>query len=139
MASVGEFDSVKALATLAAPSCTKHLANFLVSRNPDIEATGSGFVTIGGRDHKITTQLLESLRGFDLETSVRSIQVPHLVMHSPADETVAFSCAKDLFDWTSGAKTLFGLPGSDHLFINQTQDTSWTADCIAVWAARFFE
>lgn len=139
MASVGEFESVKALATLAAPSCTKHLAKFLVSQNPDIETTGSGVVTIGGRDHLITTQLLESLRGFDLETAVRAIRAPHLIMHSPADETVAFSCAHELFEWSSGAKTLFGLPGSDHLFLNQKQDTTWVADCIAVWASRFLE
>jgi len=90
MASVGEFKSVKALVTLAAPSCTKHLAK-------------------------------------------------HLIMHSPADETVAFSCAQELFEWTSGAKTLFGLPGSDHLFVNQKQDANWVADCVAVWARRFFE
>ena len=139
MASVGEFDSVKAIATLAAPSCTAHLAKFLTSQNPEIEATGSGMVNIGGRDHLITTQLLESLRGFNLETPIRSIQVPHLIMHSPTDATVAFSCAEDLFEWSAGAKTLLGLPGSDHLLINQRQDANWVADCVAVWAGRFFE
>lgn len=139
MASVQGFESVKALATLAAPSCTAHLADFLASQNPAIETSGAGTVTIGGRDHMITTQLLASLRGYDLETPIRAIQVPHLILHSPEDATVAYSCAQDLFEWTSGAKTLLGLPGSDHLLLNQRQDANWVADCIAVWAGRFFE
>ena len=139
MASVGGFKSVKALATLAAPSCTAHLADFLASQNPAIETTGSGVVTIGGLDHVITTQLLASLRGFDLETPIRAIEVPHLILHSPADQTVKYECAQDLFEWTSGAKTLLGLPGSDHLLLNQREDANWVADCIAVWAGRFFD
>ena len=139
MASVSGFESVKALATLAAPSCTAHLADFLASQNPAIETTGSGVVTIGGRDHNITTQLLASLRGFDLETPIRAIEVPHLILHSPADATVKYACALDLFEWTSGAKTLLGLPGSDHLLLNQREDANWVADCIAVWAGRFFK
>ena len=138
MASVSGFPSVKALATLAAPSCTAHLADFLSSQNPAIEATGSGGVTIGGKEHTITTQLLASLRGFDLETQVRAIQAPHLILHSPADQTVKYDCAQDLFEWTSGTKTLLGLPGSDHLLLNQREDANWVADCIAVWAGRFF-
>ncbi len=139
MASVSEFESVKALATLAAPSCTAHLADFLASQNSDIETTGSGIVTIGGRDHLITTQLLKSLRGFDLETRIRSIRVPHLIMHSPVDATVKYSCAEDLLEWGAGAKSLLGLPGSDHLLLNQREDANWVADCVAVWAGRFFE
>ena len=139
MASVGGFESVKALATLAAPSDTAHLADFLASQNPAIEATGAGVVTIGGRDHPITTQLLASLRGFDLESAIRAINLPHLILHSPADATVKFACAQDLFEWSSGAKTLLGLPGSDHLLLNQREDANWVADCIAVWAGRFFE
>ena len=139
MASVSGFPSVRALATLAAPSCTAHLADFLASQNPAIEATGAGVVTIGGRDHTITTQLLASLRGFDLETPIRAIELPHLIMHSPADATVKYACALDLLEWSSGAKTLLGLPGSDHLLLNQREDANWVADCIAVWAGRFFK
>lgn len=139
MAALPQLASIRCLATLASPSCTKHLAEFLSSQNDDIEKLGQGPVSIGGRDHIISTQMLASFRGFDLETSIRNIKLPHLIMHSPTDETVKYSHAENLFQWTSGPSTLLTLPGSDHLFLNQKQDADWVADCIAVWASRFID
>ena len=137
MASIPQLPSAKALATLAAPSCTKHLAEFLSRSNPQIEATGRGEVVIGGRTHMITTQLLESLRQRDLRRDIEAIELPHLVLHSPTDETLAFRHAEEIFAWTSGPKSFVTLPDSDHLLVSHPDDVGFVADLIAVWARRW--
>lgn len=139
MATVAKLKSIRCLATLASPSGTKHLAAFLSSQNPDIENSGKGPVSIGNRDHMITTQMLDSFRNFDLETPVRAIELPHLILHSPEDQTVKYEHAENLFGWSQGPSTLLTLPGSDHLLLNQKADANWVADCIATWSSRFFE
>jgi putative redox protein len=130
---------VKALTTLAAPSCTAHLAEFLLRTNPEIESVGSGTVTIGGRSHLIKNQMLESLRNFDLQTAIGRISIPHLVLHSPEDETLDYRHATEIFSHTAGAKAMVTLDGSDHLLVNQPEDVGFVADLIAVWSKRFIE
>lgn len=137
MAAVPQLPSARALATLAAPSCTRHLADFLARSNPQIEATGRGEVVIGGRTHMITTQLLESLRRRDLKAAIEAIELPHLVLHSPTDETLAFRHAEEIFAWTAGPKSFITLPDSDHLLVNHPDDVGFVADLIAVWARRW--
>ena len=137
MASVNSIETTKCIATLAAPSCTKHLAGFLDKQNPDINALGVGQVTIGGTTHTMRKQLLESLAEFDLKAQIEQIKLPHLILHSPADETLAFRHAEDLFAWTAGPKSLITLDGSDHLFVNRPEDVTYVADLIATWARRW--
>lgn len=137
MASFSQIASAKCLVTLAAPSCTKHLAGFLDNQNPDINKLGVGEVTIGGRTHTMRKQLLESLAEFDLKTEIEKIEKPHLIMHSPQDETLAFQHADDIFQWTAGAKSLITLDGSDHLFVNRPDDVHYVADLIATWSRRW--
>ncbi len=138
MSVVNKIDSVRALVTLAAPSDTSHLAGFLARTNPDIEQAGSGEVVIGGRTHMMTSQLLASLRRQNLQQQIESIQVPHLIMHSPNDATLDFRHAENLFAWTGGEKSFVTLPGSDHLLVSHPDDVGFVADLIATWASRMF-
>ena len=137
MAAVQAIPSTRALATLASPSCTKHLAEFLGSQNPEINSTGSGTVTIGGRTHTIKKQMLDSLKNFDLKKRIQQVNVPHIILHSPTDETLDFRHAVDIFENTAGAKSLVTLVESDHLFANRFNDTTYVADLIATWGSRF--
>ena len=138
MKSCGAIPSAKGIVTLAAPSDTKHLAKFLGSQNPKIESEGVGEVTIGGRTHTMRKQLLESLANNDLKSAIEKILIPHLIFHSPVDETLAFRHAEEIFAWTGGPKSLITLDGSDHLLVNQPQDVGYVADLIATWAGRIF-
>ena len=91
MASVAAIPSAKSLVTLAAPSDTKHLAEFLAKSNPQIEATGSGEVVIGGRSHQITTQLLASLRQQEMQViSVTQLPVEQNLMQEVTPQEVCF-------------------------------------------------
>lgn len=137
MASAGLIESAKALVTLAAPSCTKHLARFLETQNPAIRSAGVGEVTIGGRTHTMRTQLLDSLAGFDLKPLIEKISLPHMVLHSPADETLDFRHAEEIFAWTGGVKSLITLDGSDHLLVNDPSDVGYVADLVATWSRKW--
>lgn len=139
MASVGSgfMPSVKAIATLAAPSCTKHLAGFLAKANPEIEELGVGQVTIGGRTHTMRKQLLESFAEYELTEVIKRITIPHLILHSPADETLGFQHAESILEHTGGAKALVTLPDSDHLMVKNPDDVGYVADLIAIWSRRF--
>ncbi len=136
MASAPSIDSAVGIVTLAAPSCTKHLGDFLSRQNPAIEASGEGEVEIGGRTYVMRQQLLDSLRGRDLKTEIAKIKLHHLIFHSRQDETLDFRHAEEIFAMTRGAKSLITLDGSDHLLVNQRQDAEFVADQIALWSSR---
>lgn len=137
MASVNSIPSAQSIVTIAAPSCTKHLAEFLERKNPLIESEGVGNVTIGGRTHTIKKQMLDCLREFDLPQAVQKIAIPHLIFHSPADETLDYRHAQEIFAHTGGAKSLITLVGSDHLLVNQPDVVGYVSDLIATWSRRF--
>ncbi len=137
MAMAQSIPSAKAIVTLASPSCTKHLAEFLESQNPDIRSKGVGEVTIGGRTHTMRSQLLDSLRDFELKPLIEKISIPHLILHSPVDQTLGFSHAENIFAWTGGAKSLVTLVGSDHLLVNQPDDVNYVGDLISAWSGKW--
>jgi len=139
MASAMQIPSVQAIATLAAPSCTAHLASFLSESNPEIDSAGQGEVVIGGIMHVISKQMLESMRQFDLQKEIESINKPHLILHSPSDATVKFEHAHRLMEWSNGSKSLIALNDSDHLLLNRRQDVNDVADLISVWTRHWIE
>ena len=139
MASAMHIPSVQAIATLAAPSCTAHLADFLSQSNPHIDQEGQGDVVIGGITHTISRQMLESMRQFDLRAEIESVDKPHLILHSPSDATVKFEHAYRLLEWSNGSPSLVTLNDSDHLLLSRRQDVNDVADLISVWARHWIE
>lgn len=139
MASAMDIPSVLGIATLAAPSCTAHLADFLSKSNPDIDRVGQGEVVIGGITHTISRQMLDSMRQFDLKAKIESIDKPHLILHSPSDATVKFEHASRLLEWSNGCTSLIKLNDSDHLLLSRRQDVNDVADFINVWTRHWIE
>ncbi len=131
-----EFPEIKGLATLASPSDTFHLAEFLARTNPLIESDGAGDVNIGGRDFTITDQMLKVLREIKLEPKIRGLSVPNLVLHSPSDETLHMKHAIQLFEWSGGPTSLLNLEDSDHLLLRHPKDVAYVARMIANWSER---
>lgn len=130
-------ESVLGLVTIAAPSCTRHLAEFLIKQSPEIESEGQGTVVIGGRNHLIKPQLLNSLRQRDLEAEIAAIRVHHLILHSPQDETLGFYHAENLFRLSGGIKSFVTLDGSDHLLMNREKEIEFVANLIELWSLRW--
>ncbi len=132
-----KIESAQAISTLASPSDTYHLAEFLLQSNPEIESEGQGEVTIGGRTYMMKAQLLESLRRQPMEQRLAAMRLPFLVFHSPSDETIAYRHAAEMHAKAGGPTSVITLDGSDHLLVNRTEDVQFIADMIAIWSARF--
>ncbi|MEM9411712.1 MAG: alpha/beta fold hydrolase [Planctomycetota bacterium] len=128
--------SVKGLVTIASPSSTKHLADFLSQTNPAILSQGEGVVEIGGRQYLLKRQLIDNLRQQDLEQRLKELSIPHLIFHPPEDETLPYWHAETMFELTGGAKSMVTLDGSDHLLVKRPDDCHFVSQMIANWFHR---
>lgn len=135
-----------AVAALAAPSDTQHLANLLARRNPAIEGSGQGMVEIGGRPWLIRRQMLDDFRRHRLEDSIAKISVPLMVLHSPVDETLGFDHALRIMQLAGSARdnpnepfpvSLVALDGADHLLAQNADDLSFVAGLLAAFFWRY--
>ncbi len=137
LVAAGGLPTVRAVATIASPSSTQHLARFLAGANPEIERTGQGLVTIGPTAHPITRRMVEVLRATQLDDAIRSLKLPLLIAFSPDDETLPFAHAFEMFRLAGGPVSFVTLDGADHLLVKQPEDVNWLADLIATWSSRF--
>lgn len=132
-----QIESARAISTLASPSDTYHLAEFLLSTNPKIESEGQGEVTIGGRTYLMKAQLLESLRRQPMEERLAELKLPFLVFHSPEDETLAYRHANQMHERAGGPTSIVTLDSSDHLLVKRPDDVEFVADMLATWSSRY--
>lgn len=139
----GDPGTLKAVITLAAPSDTQHLAALLARRDPDIEKSGRGSVTIGGIRWEIAQQMLDNFRSHDLPAMISGIKTATLLFHSPTDETVNFDHALRIMGLIQNAPgstripSLVSLHNADHLLINQPDDLQFIADTAAAFLHRY--
>ncbi|MCH2121313.1 MAG: alpha/beta fold hydrolase [Planctomycetota bacterium] len=129
-------DTIRGVCSLAAPSDTPHLEAKLRAMNPELASRGEGKVTIGGSDFMIREPLLASLREFSLESRVRSLNKPVLLVHSPTDQTLEIEHAYRLREWLGKWASLHVLQDADHLFTTHPGDTRYVAQLINLWAGR---
>ena len=134
-----KIESARAISTLASPSDTFHLAEFLLKSNPEIGAAGQGKVTIGGRTYLMKAQLLDSLRRQPMEQRLAELKLPLLVFHSPEDETLAYRHAKEMHAKAGGPTSVVTLDASDHLLVKRPDDVEFVANMLATWATRYLD
>ena len=137
MTMASRFESAQALTTIASPSSTKHLADFLSTTNPDIIETGEGEVEIGGRTYLLKKQLIDNLREQDLPKSLQQLSIPHLIFHPLEDSTLPYWHAEKMFELTGGPKSMITLDRSDHLLVQRPDDCDFVANMINHWFSRF--
>jgi len=130
-------DAARAVVTIASPSCTTHLSDYLAGCDPEIDQRGFGSVVIGNRPVPITAQLMQDLRTQDIPQRIRQLRLPLLLIHSPDDETLSYRHSVDALHWTAGRSSLLTLSGSDHLLTNQPEDIPLVGRSILAWADRY--
>jgi alpha/beta superfamily hydrolase len=140
-----ELPSIKAVASIAAPSDTRHLAALLERLNPDIVSRGTGQVTIGTTTHTVSRQMLDDFRSFDLPGHLRQLSKPVILMHSPDDETLGFEHAVRLYQLLTSrqasdpppcATSLICLEGADHLLTRSPTDLVFIVRLLSAWLDR---
>ena len=128
--------SVRAVATIGAPSSTTHLAAMLRSSAEDIESTGEAEVSIGGRSFRIRRQMVEDLSSVKMETAIEGLGRALLVLHSPADDTVGIEHATTIFRAAKHPKSFISLDTADHLLTNAA-DARYVGAVVAGWSRRY--
>lgn len=134
-----QIECAQAICTLASPSDTYHLADFLLRSNPKIGTEGQGEVVIGGRTYLVKTQLLDSLRRQPMAQRLSELKLPFLVFHSPTDETLDYGHTLEMHAKSGGPTSIITLDGSDHLLVDQPEDVGFVANMIAIWSSRYLK
>lgn len=130
--------SIKAVATIGAPSNPKHVSHLLKDGIEEIQKNGKATLTIGGREFKIQKQFLEDINRQNMNETVNNMGKPLLVMHSPQDTTVGIENAAEIYQAAWHPKSFISLDGADHLLSNK-EDSLYVGTMIANWASRYIK
>ncbi len=128
--------SLKAVATIGAPSNPKHISHLLKSGIDEINEKGEAVLEIGGRKFKIQKQFLDDINEKNMEETVKTLKLHLLVLHSPQDTTVGIENAAQIYKAAWHPKSFISLDGADHLLSNK-EDSIYVGKMIANSAERY--
>ena len=131
-----KIDSVKAVATIGAPSNPKHVKHLIQNSVEEIKATGKANVSIGGRPFTIKKQFLDDIETKSLPDVAKNLRKALLVLHSPQDTTVGIENAEEIYVAARHPKSFVTLDGADHLLMKK-EDSIYVGSVIATWAKRY--
>jgi uncharacterized OsmC-like protein/alpha-beta hydrolase superfamily lysophospholipase len=131
-----KMDSVKAVATIAAPFDPLHVTKLLKGGLAEITAKGEAEVNIGGRPFRIRKQFLEDLEGYDIARNIGNLDKALLIMHAPQDMTVAIENAATIYHAARHPKSFISLDGADHL-LSAKADSRYAGEVLASWVKRY--
>lgn len=138
LVAAAQIPSVRAVATIGAPSDAGHVLDSIQGDLETIEAQGSGEVSIGGRRFPLSAAFLRTAREADVLGAVRQLHCPLLIAHAPRDAVVSIDHARRLFEVARHPKTFLSLDDADHL-LQKDADARYAARMIACWADRYLE
>jgi putative redox protein len=137
LVAASQIKSIKAVATVGAPSSASHVKHLFSHGIEDIEEKGEVEVNIGGRPFKINQDFVEAFDKTDLLAIVKELKKPLLIMHSPFDKTVGIENAEQLYKNAHHPKSFVTLDNADHL-LTQEKDSQYVGEVIGTWAKRYF-
>lgn len=133
-----QLESIKAVATVGAPSEPEHVTHLLRDKIEDIEKIGKAKVSIGGREFSIKKQFLDDLKNKDMYAILRDLKKPLMVLHSPQDTVVSIENAAEIYRAAFHPKSFVSLDGADHMLSNKV-DAAYVGDLVAHWVLRYIK
>lgn len=133
-----EISSIKAVATVGAPSNPVHVKHLLKSGVEEIQSTGKAVINLSGRDFTIKKQFLDDLETKSLPETARALRKPLLILHSPQDDTVVIKNAEEIYVSAHHPKSFVSLDGADHL-LSRKEDSIYVGEVISGWAKRYLD
>lgn len=131
-------DSVRAVATIAAPSDAAHVLKQFGGDLEAIERDGSAEVQLAGRPFRIRKDFVDDARQNSLDDRLHNLRKALLVMHSPVDATVSVDNAQEIFTTALHPKSFVSLDTADHLLSNEA-DAQYAGAVISAWSRRFLQ
>ncbi|MAS13411.1 MAG: osmotically inducible protein C [Nitratireductor sp.] len=136
LAIAGRLPSVKAVATIGAPSDTAHVLKNLGTSLEDIQQGGEAEVSLAGRAFRVKKQFVEDVRSHRILDAVAGMRKPLLILHAPLDQIVGIDNATQIFLAAKHPKSYISLDQGDHLLTN-TEDAAFAASAIGGWLSRY--
>ena len=131
-----KISTIKAVATIGAPSNPKHVEHLLKSGLDEIKTDGKAVINLSGRDFTIKKQFIDDLETKSLSEITKNLNKALLVMHSPQDLTVGIKNAEEIYHAAKHPKSFITLDGADHLLMRK-EDSVYTGNVIATWSLRY--
>ena len=131
-----QLKSVKALATIGAPSHPTHVKHLFQTKLEEIERSGKALVQLAGRPFTIKKQFVDDLERQSLGETAKLLRKPLLILHSPQDDTVGIKNAEEIYVAAHHPKSFVSLDGADHLLSNK-EDSLYAGQVIGSWAYRY--
>lgn len=138
LAAAMQLESVRAVATIAAPSSPTRIRTLLKQSVEEVREKGRATVVLEGRPFTITSEFLESLDSSNLPEALSHLRKPLLIAHSPIDNLVGIESASELFAAARHPKSFLSLDDADHL-LSREEDASYVGRVIGAWAARYLD
>ncbi len=136
LAAAAKISSVKALATIGAPSSPQHITELFTDITEEIRRTGKVGVEISGRPFEITKQFIDDVERHSLLPQIATLQRALLVFHSPLDTMVSIDHAATIFKAAKHPKSFVSIDQADHMLSNKA-DAEFVANILAAWAVRY--
>ena len=133
-----QLDSVKAVATIAAPAEPEHVTKLLESDRDEIEQSGQAKVTLAGRTFTVKKQFLDDLAETHMEHVIGKLRRPLLIFHSPTDNIVGVENARKIFLAAKHPKSYVSLDNADHL-LTRASDAEYVGSVLAAWSRKYIE
>ncbi|MEW7278360.1 bifunctional alpha/beta hydrolase/OsmC family protein [Aquimarina sp. 2201CG1-2-11] len=133
-----KIDSIKAVATIGAPSNPVHVQHLLKSGIEEIETQGKATINLSGRDFTIKKQFLDDLKNKSLPDVAKNLGKALLIMHSPQDTTVHIHNAEEIYLAAKHPKSFVTLDGADHLLMRK-EDSLYAGKVISEWSSRYIK
>lgn len=131
-----QIPSVKAVATIGAPSDPAEVERHYDAVTDRALADGSATWLVGGRALTLKRDFVEDVRQAHLIGRVSTLDRPFLILHSPTDETVDIHNASEIFMAAQHPRSFVSLEGSDHLLTLDGQ-AQRAARIISAWADQY--
>ncbi|WP_066221741.1 bifunctional alpha/beta hydrolase/OsmC family protein [Formosa haliotis] len=133
-----KLESVKAVATIGAPSTVEHVTHLFSHGFEEVEKKGDVEVNIGGRPFKINKDFVDDFSKTDLPEITKEQRKPLLIMHAPFDDVVSIDNAEQLYKAAHHPKSFVSLDQADHL-LTDSRDSQYAGNVIGTWVQRYFE
>lgn len=131
-------ESIKAVATIGAPSAPDHVKHLFIEKVEEIKKEGIADVNIGGRPFKVKSQFLEDIQSKNMNEVLKASRKALLVIHSPQDATVSIENAKEIYQNAHHPKSFISIDKADHL-LTKKKDSLYVGNIIAGWAERYID
>ncbi|NND88874.1 MAG: OsmC family protein [Flavobacteriaceae bacterium] len=133
-----QISSVKALATIGAPSNPIHVKKQLSEQLQHIKEHGKAEVELANRPFTFKQQFIDDLEVHSCKEAAKSLDSALLIFHSPQDATVSIHNAEEIYLAAHHPKSFVTLDGSEHLLIDK-KSAAYVGKVVAGWAGRYID